>query len=203
MAGTKSRAKKISMAERDALMARLTLEGKSTREIGAMLDLDHGTVAARLRVYAEAWRQNALDDVASVKGKHLAKVRLVQAEAWESWRLSRGEQVSFQDEAEMPDAKVVAAIIAAGGDSKQAQKLRPTKTVTRRKTTNGDPSYLNAILVAMGQEAKLLGLNDPDTFEITDRTQLRSAQKEATKLSTAELAAMFHDGVPVGGSGEA
>lgn len=203
MAGKKTHAHKISMAERDALMARLTLEGKSTREIGAILDLDHSTVAAHLRKYAEAWRNSALDDVARVKGQHLAKIRLVQAEAWESWRLSRGEQVTMQDEAEVPDAKVVAAIIAAGGDGKDAQKLQPKKSVTRRKTTHGDPSYLNAILVAMGQESKLLGLNDPDTFEITDRTQLRSAQKEATKLTTAELTAMFHDGVPVGGSGEA
>ncbi len=180
-------AQQIEAAERDAVIARLTLQGKTTREIGAELGLDHTTVARRLKLYQQQWRDMALQDVSTTKGRILDELRMLRAEAWESWRLSRGEQVAVQEE------------------EGYGPKGETGRTTTRTKTTHGDPSYLNAILVSIGQESRLLGLNEPETIELTSKEALRHEGEKLADYTTEQLMEMYRSGksVPVGGHGEA
>lgn len=176
------------MAERDAAMARMVLQGKTLREIGETFGVTYQTVSERLRLYKEQWREVALRDVSVAKGKILEELRLVRAEAWESWLQSRGKQVATQTE-----------------DSSSDQGGRSSRTTVREKVTHGDSSYLSAILVSIGQESKLLGLNEPERIALTNREALRHEGEKLAEYTTQQLLELYRrdDAVPVGGTGEA
>src|SRR5262249_41025829 len=71
------------------VIARLYLEGKTQAEIGEQIGVSQQQVAYDLKKIKAEWREQRTFDYTQIQNKQLAKIDLIEQEAWEAFRRSQ------------------------------------------------------------------------------------------------------------------
>ncbi len=78
-----------AVAKRRRSVAKLHLAGYGTvDDIAHKLGVTANTIRADLKALSETWREMAAEDIAKHKAKLMAKLEMVQREAWRGWARS-------------------------------------------------------------------------------------------------------------------
>jgi hypothetical protein len=75
--------------ERRARVAALYLEGCTQTEISRIVGVNQATVSRDLALARREWRTNVLRDFTERQAEELAKLALLEAEAWSAWERSK------------------------------------------------------------------------------------------------------------------
>ena len=141
-----------------ALVAKLALLGLSQSEIAARLGALTGrpvsrqTVAHDLRAVRAEWRAERLRAAGERVAEELARLALVERNAWASWDRSTGERVERETAWEEEPSGDGAGPHPPGS---------PRRTVERVWQGVGDPRALAIVLACADRRAALLGLLPP------------------------------------------
>ncbi len=181
---------RFSKAERAQLKARIAqaLTGhRSTWEIAEKESLAHSTVIYYVRQVEESWRREYLADMDQKKRGELARLAVMEREAWQAWNRSLEPQVETTEkslesatagggagmdgglEACQPNGKVVAPRV-------EPKVVERTK---RTRQTVGDVACLETIRRCIETRAKILGYSPDVKVEADIR---KAAQKAAAFL---------------------
>jgi len=145
--------------ERRARVAALKVRG-SCRQIVAELARDGVTnpkgrpwslaqVVRDVEALDERWREEGLRDISAHRSAELARLGQIEAEAWEAWRRSIGEQrLVYRERREG----------GTGGD----------RLSVRSEQSDGDPRFLAVVLGCIQERAALLGLDAPMKLSATN-----------------------------------
>ena len=130
---------KIEINKRRSEVAKMYLMGMFQYQIAAKVGVTQGQVSQDLKELNKAWAAGALDDISEAKARELAKLDLIEAEAWDAWQRSKGKTVKRSAEKK--------------GSKKTLEKLEETENV-------GDPRYLSQVENCIKGRCQLLGLTD-------------------------------------------
>ena len=136
------RHERFKIAERRARVAeRLTRGGRRQFEVATELGISEATVSRDVKAIEAEWHQQAVKDVAERKAVELAKINLVEREAWEAWDRSK------------QDAETLRVRQRGTGEDTETE----TEKVVRSQY--GDPRFLDVVLECVNLRWKLLGLD--------------------------------------------
>ena len=131
--------------ERDLVtIGALILQGKTLREIAESLARECGYSLSVQAVHRDVqtlyarWREAAGEAIETFKARELARLDLVEREAWAEWHKSK-----------QPSMKLVTV---------ESEKDARKQTTVEQKT--GDPRYLSAVQSAIEQRCRIVGLED-------------------------------------------
>ncbi|MBW4554084.1 MAG: hypothetical protein KME35_23725 [Aphanocapsa sp. GSE-SYN-MK-11-07L] len=155
-------------------IAEMYLLGRSNQFIAESLSLSVSQVYRDLAVIEERWHQQAIAALQKYKGKELARLEMIQREAWASWQRSQEPKVIHKQE-------VVGSIEGGSGMVRQT---------TRTETAWGDPRYLDLALNAIQTEIKLLGLDKLPRND--DNNHCTVIPEDLDALSAVELSDLAH-----------
>ena len=133
-----SRAKKLAVLERRKNVAQRYLRGQLQWEIARAFEVDRSIISDDLKWVHEQWLAEAKGDRAAWIAKELARIDLVEQEAWRAWDKSK-------ETAEIMKARQM-------GDKAMTE-------MTKRGQA-GDPRYLDIALRCSARRCELLGLNE-------------------------------------------
>lgn len=120
-------------------VADLALRGYSPHQIAQATGLTAKQVGQDLNVIRQAWRNERRNKASEWMGEELAKLALIEREAWESWEDSKQELI---------------ALTPQPGDTGEEQYQLVKKP--------GDPRYLDMVLKCITDRGKRLGLYAPE-----------------------------------------
>lgn len=126
------------------LTARLYLKGNYQADIAKEVGVSVPTIVRDLAEIRQRWLESTLRDFDEAKSQELARIDLVEVEAWQGWTDSRGKNTTERIE------------------DKEATQFSGVNKITEIKQLNGDPRYLQVVLGCIERRCKLLGLNEPD-----------------------------------------
>lgn len=131
--------------ERLARVAALYVQGRfSLREIAQRCgELTVRQIRRDLTHIRQIWADSASQDVKFYLSKELARIDLIEAEAWRAWEKSCQPEVELIRQTE-------------SGEGNQKVRKRGRKT----KFTAGNPAFLAQMLGCMDRRIRLLGLED-------------------------------------------
>jgi hypothetical protein len=162
--GRKGRTKEQILADR-AKIAERYLKGTFQVDIAREIGVSQQQVSYDLKVIRKEWLNSMVRDFDRAKAEELAKIDNLEAEYWQAWKNSLGENIS----------KTVKTYgKGEGGDNQETT----TKTI-HSKELNGDPRYLEGVRWCIERRCKLLGLDAPDKHELTGKDG-RPIQTEAS-----------------------
>ena len=151
----RTNAKKVAICKRRERAASLYMRGQTQAAIAEALGVDPGTVSRDLAILQAEWQLRATTDTEMKRAEELAKLRLVQSEAWQEYERSKGpHEVSSGERIEIASTN---------------PPVVKTRTSFRRETRCGDARYLWVIIRATEREHRLLGLDPPARSEIDAR----------------------------------
>jgi len=133
------------IAQRRQQAAAWYLKGDTQAAIAARLGVSRRTVRSDLKTVRESWLESSLRDFDMARAHELAKVQLIEREAWAAWDRSQQESVTTKVSQE---------------EAENRSKQRAEK-VSRGQT--GDPRFLQTVLMCVLKRCKLLGLDRPAT----------------------------------------
>lgn len=188
MARTLTRTVVAEKRQRDT--ARLYLQGFALGRIAEVTHVHVKTVQGDLRAVRKRWREDASRSIQKHVDEALARIDLVEAEAWIGWEASKQPEVAQTTDldfkpAQRPDQPDVSA----------------GKRVSRREVNRGmDDAFLARIAWCIEQRCKLLGLYPSQrkdsggegggpTLEITAR--IRMAMSDATPEELDTLGSFY------------
>jgi hypothetical protein len=137
----RSKQQDLALAKRRQEVASLYLQQRTMRQIAQQVGASHGTVCNDVNALEAHWRELAIEDIRSAKGRQLAKLRLMEREAWEQWQRSKKDierQTTMQETSDKDGAKMRATLL--------------------KEARLADDRYQGRVAWCMEQEAKLLGL---------------------------------------------
>lgn len=129
----------LHIERRRQQVAELYLQGSSQLEIANRLGISQGTASNDLRATKRHWRESAMRDFDELVAHEMAKLELLEREAWRGWNLS------------LEPAE--ATRVVNDGSNKRAEK-----TVRQQQ---GDPRYLEQLQRCIAARRALLGLDAP------------------------------------------
>jgi hypothetical protein len=132
------------------IVSREYLKGRYQVDIAADLGISLATLKRDLTKVRKAWLNSALRDFDALKAEQLAKIDVIEAEAWAMWSRTCEVQVRTSEQ-DIP---------------RGANPGRHIKTDRAQGT--GDPRYLQTALQCVEKRCKVLGLYAPDKFAQTD-----------------------------------
>jgi hypothetical protein len=135
--------KRIERTHDQKRIASLYLQGRTITEIAEALLLSRNTVWRDLQALEEEWTRDGILDMHRAKMRQLLGIRNLRDEAIDAWNKSKEGETETTHTGD-PDAKT------------KARKLKGRLTV-KKKSSNGDPAYLNAALKTFDMESELLG----------------------------------------------
>lgn len=148
-------------------IADLLLQGCSVRVIADKVGLLKPTaIQSRIKKLRKEWQKEAAVDFAAHQAQALAKLKMVQRNAWEMFFKS------CQDYKQVTKSKSYAMKKedSEDGGAPQGKSFQPTtKTDTDNKfIAHGNPKYLSIITDCIEKEARLLGVYDWIRKEINE-----------------------------------
>lgn len=193
----KTRKRNAEERARDiGLVARLYLQGRSQRQIADVLNsragipyrLSHVSVFHDIQKAQETWLASALIDIDEFKARQLAKLDLVEQEAWEAWEKSK-----------VQGSTTIRRKIEYKAD--QPQKSDNPGDLTQTKDA-GDIQYLKLALDCVKERNALVGITKlainfftqqaaPPTTEKA-RDSLQDISKAVTDMSKEDLMELVH-----------
>jgi hypothetical protein len=81
--------KKLAIARRRQEIAELVLEGWTQAAIAEKLSLSQAAVSKDLKQIRIAWRESSIRDFDELRCQELAKLDMIEREAWAAWRRSQ------------------------------------------------------------------------------------------------------------------
>lgn len=150
----------FAMAQRRARVATLYLAGKTQQQIAAEVGVSQMTVSTDLAALRKAWLASSLRDFDTMKAEELARLELLEREAWEAWSRSKQDAETIHKEpmlsvrGECPCGELQSA--GEGAD------LIPVAVKFERTVSGqpGDPRYLVQVLRCIEARLKMLGVLD-------------------------------------------
>jgi hypothetical protein len=115
----------------------LYLQGWSQAAIAEHLGVGQTTVSLDLRILQKQWRESSIRDFDQLRTIELAKIDLVEREAWAAWQRSQKPAQS--------------AVVNGEGPRNRARKTL--------KNQYGDPRFLEQVNKCIAQRRALLGLD--------------------------------------------
>jgi hypothetical protein len=146
--------KQAEVADRRDLIAELHLKGCPIAAIARRLSVSRRTVERDLEAVRAAWRTARRDAVEEAGDRELARLDLLEREAWDGWQRSQQQNVSEKlSKAEDEKPARGAAHSSAAGAVSAAAKKRAERTT---RTQHGDPRYLLLIMKCIEHRLRLL-----------------------------------------------
>ncbi len=115
-------------------VAKMYLEGKTQREIGAFFGVSQPTITNDLKIIHSTWVQDAQIPYAKAMAKQIARIDWIEAEAVEAW------------------------IASKAGKAQQRGVKGSGEEIITYWNIPGDPAYLTRIQWCVEQRAKIFGL---------------------------------------------
>jgi hypothetical protein len=140
----RSKQQDLALAERRHLVASLYLQQRTMRQIAKQVGASHGTICNDVNALEAHWRELATEDIRSAKGRQLAKLRVIEREAWQQWEKSKA------------DIERQTTTMETGGADGAKQKATLLK-----EARLADTRYMETVAWCMEHEAKILGLYAP------------------------------------------
>ena len=180
-------ADELRIDSRRSKIAALVLSGVTNQfEIMHRLGMDdieasQPTISRDLLYIREQWRASAVRDWDEIQGKELARIDLLEKEAWFAWERSKTQRSRTRKRVRiLPDGK------PGDTDSEDTTEQR-----------DGDPRFLTAIMDCIKRRCDLLGLdavsprqrNEEPSVDLNDPEQ----RQRATDSVVALLAALRED----------
>jgi hypothetical protein len=173
MTATRKKRNKAQRNNHRQRIADLRLQGHTIAQIVKATRLSESTVHRELRALADEWRESAADSINEHRVRELARLEIIERDAWAEWDRSRKNYAK----------EVTERLKGAGekGDFETGPK------VVRRETGGriGEAKFLQIILNAQDARRKLLGLDAPTKMAPTDPNGEKAY--EPAKMSDAEL----------------
>ena len=135
----------------EILIAELTLKGKSPKQIAALIGENESAIAVIVLKLERDWQQLAESAPADKIAKELAKLNLVEAEAWAAWHRSIG--------------KVDTVITKTSED---ANGFPVSEKTVKSEIQVGDHKFLRVIERCGKSRRELFGLDKPVKVAQTD-----------------------------------
>lgn len=133
-----SKEQKEEMRDRIAAMR---LQGYTFREIATACGISVTVAYDNYKVVEDRWRKSAMASMNDIKARELAKLDLIEQEAWQGYSRSREDKVEINQQ------------FMHEGDARLQ-----TGTRAKRVGQVGDAKWLAIVLDCMDRRAKLLGL---------------------------------------------
>lgn len=165
--------RKFTKEEREDIRARvaaLRLQGFTFKEIGEDLGISTSMAYEEYKVVEHRWRVTAFHAINELKSRELARLDVVESEAWEAWRRSQ------------QDATEITQDYVGAGD---ARMLAGTKA--RKTGRDGDARFLKIVVDCVDRRIKILGLEE-DT-----RGAIPSGDKADSNSTIADRLARYQD----------
>lgn len=143
-----TRAEREEMRER---IASLRLRGMPFRDIAAQLGLSVSYCYDEYKVVEQRWRHAANDSLTQLKAQELARLDIVEAEAWRAYERSQAERTAAEERFSY---------------DRDGQRVRDGGKA-KRQTRDGDARFLQIVLDCVDRRIKLLGLDSPDLVGAT------------------------------------
>lgn len=158
------------LMQRRARVAELYLQCHSMAAIGKMLSVSSRTVYIDICWAREQWRTRAADAIETLKQRELAKIDVIEVEAWRGWERSCKPEIT----------KVEKTGNRPGDQGGPFDEQAVTK-----KGQAGDPRFLQIIDGCIESRRKILGLDAPakSTIELTGETLEAMVARRRQKLA--------------------
>jgi len=140
-----------------AKVANLYLRGEAVHSIAAIMGVKPATVLHDLRAIRNAWRKEAVYDFSLARQQELARIDMVEAEAWKAWEMSKAPLETTNTRQRRRD-------LAVPTNSSDPTRL-PVDSISEanRRTVQRDPnpSFLERVAWCVEMRCKILGLIAP------------------------------------------
>lgn len=132
----------------------LYIQGKYQSEIGEMLSLSQPQISYDLKLIQKEWAKKTTFNLDEYKKKELARIDLIEREAWIEWDRSKKEIESRTTK-------------AMGVKKDKKGKLSSSAIDNTNKTQGriGDSKFLEVVLKCIERRCKLLGIDAPAKVE--------------------------------------
>lgn len=154
----RSRKKMLSTAHRQREVARLYMRGQPIGLIAEELKLSESTITSDLTAIRKVWLKQAAQAMDERKAQELARIDMVEEEAWNGWLRSISEQKIYTKR-----TRYVRVPVKKG--RKNAHKKVPAEQVSEEtiKSCSGDPRFLEQIERCVTLRLKIFALLKGDT----------------------------------------
>lgn len=141
--------KKFTRAEREEMRERIAnyrLRGMPFRDIATQVGLSVSYCYDEYKVVEQRWRKSAYDSLTQLKAQELARLDIVESEAWRAYERSQAERTAAEERFSY---------------DRNGQRVRDGGKA-KRQTRDGDARFLQIVLDCIDRRIKLLGLDSPD-----------------------------------------
>lgn len=119
------------------------LKGMTFRDIAAKHGVSLRTAYVGYKAVEERWREDSKEALDKIMAKELAKLDLIEAEAWKAWERSQASSNDTLQE------------LTVDGEGRR----KVTGVKARRKDQVGDARYLDVVFKCVDRRLRLLGLD--------------------------------------------
>lgn len=171
----KHRQGKLRVTERRAAVADLLMQGtynyaQICHKLGLNPETGESTIANDVKFIKSAWKESALRDFDTEKGRILNELQKVKSEAWEAWERSKNDRVFAKD-------KKILALINRKERLRKGKRTEeeiareridedvPDEPIpikeeheVRTEQRDGDPRFLSLVMDCIQEEETLLGI---------------------------------------------
>lgn len=147
-------ADQLRIAERRALVVRLYIQGHFQSEIAIRANVSQATVHRDIKATHARWQKDPLIDLTEAKLRELARINVVEYEAWQGWQRSTT--------AERRTKTITKGILTVKGERGKAsfEQISPAQQEVQTTERDGDPRFLAVVLDCVKQRRAILGLDD-------------------------------------------
>jgi len=140
-----------------------------------------------LRIIRKEWLRTQLAGYELRQVTELAKIDAIEAESWEGWRRSVGEQTETTE-----------FIVPANG-TVDVETGQPARTIERQKPSAGAPRFLDIVLQCVEKRCKILGLgtNEDPTALGVDEYGIRNVYSIPASITKSEWLKKYAPGLTV------
>lgn len=165
--------RKFTKEEREDIRTRtaaMRLQGYSFRDIADKLKISPSTAYEEYKVVEHRWRVTAFHAINELKSRELARLDVIESEAWDAWRRSQ------------QDATELTQDYSGSGDARTLMGTKAKKT-----GRDGDARFLKIVVDCIDRRIKILGLEE-DT-----RGAIPSGDKANSDSTIADRLARYQD----------
>jgi hypothetical protein len=142
-------------------VAQRYLRGENQYQIAEVVGVTQQQVSLDLKAIREAWLQSAIRDFDEAKSEQLAKIDVIEAEAWQAWERSRQpREVTLTEQTE--------------------GERGSRKASVRREGRAGDPRFLERVQKCIEQRCTILGFGTPAASTVVNlQVNIKATLQEA------------------------
>jgi DNA-binding CsgD family transcriptional regulator len=175
-----SRTKTQVLADRERVAA-LYLKGMTMVKIGDELGISTATVHRDLKAIQELWLRSSLLSFDAIKARELARIDEIEKEAWEAWKVSRGQHQRTQTKRVVGQDQPTRT-----NPTPRELPIKTEANVTRVDARDGNPEFLRTMQWAVEQRCKIFGLYAPLKFKVEELDGLIERELDRIAAGGAE-----------------